>query len=262
MVSTAVPALAQNEEDETLAPNRVRMESLVILAPRMAPVGEEVSMTVFQRSTQGKVKDAAVWALTRQNADALKEQLTQLKEEGNGSLQEVDWESLVSPIGIFLGTTNGSGRLEYTFTEGGRYQLIAIKGGYFPGRTGIAIRNIRDALAIMAPRMAPVSEEVGMTVFQRSTQDAVKDAAVWALTRENADALKEKLAQLKEEGNGSTSDVDWESLVSPIGIFLGTTNGSGQLQYTFTEGGRYHLVTIKGGYAPGHAGINIRDNCE
>ena len=258
MVSTAVPALAQNEEDETLVPNRVRMESLVILAPRMAPVGEEVSMTVFQRSTQGKVKDAAVWALTRQNADALKEQLTQLKEEGNGSLQEVEWESLVSPIGIFLGTTNGSGRLEYTFTEGGRYQLIAIKGGYFPGRTGIAIRNIRDALAILAPRMAPVGEEVSMTVFQRSTQGKVKDAAVWALTRQNADALKEQLTQLKEEGNGSLQEVEWESLVSPIGIFLGTTNGSGQLQYAFTEGGRYHLVAIKGGYAPGHAGINIR----
>jgi len=70
--------------------------------------------------------------------------------------------------------------------------------------------------------------------------------------------LKEQLTQLKEEGNGSLQEVDWESLVSPIGIFLGTTNGSGQLQYTFTEGGRYHLITIKGGYAPGHAGINIR----
>ena len=257
MVSTAVPALAQNEEG-AVAPNHVSKDALAIIAQRMAPVGEEVSMTVFQRSNQGPVNDAAVWALTHQNAEALKEQIAQLREAGNGSLQDVDWESLVSPIGIFLGTTKGNGKLEHAFTQGGRYLLVAIKGGYIPGRTGIAVRNIRDALAILAPRMVPVGEEVSMTVLQRSNQDPVKDAAVWALTHQNAEALKEKLAQLREEGNGSVQDVDWESLVSPIGIFLGTTKGNGKLEHAFTQGGRYLLVAIKGGYIPGRTGINIR----
>ena len=142
MVSTAVPALAQNEEG-SVAPNHVPKTALAIIAPMMAPVGEEVSMTVFQRSNQNPVKDAAVWALTHQNAETLKEQIAQLREEGNGSLQDVDWESLVSPIGIFLGTTKGNGQLEHTFTEGGSYVLVTIKAGYSPGRTGINIRAPR-----------------------------------------------------------------------------------------------------------------------
>jgi len=257
LASTAVPALAQDEEGSA-ATNHVPKSALAIIAPRMAPVGEEVSMTVFQRSNQNPVNDAAVWALTHQNAEALKGKLAQLREEGNGSVQDADWESLVSPIGIFLGTTKGNGKLEHAFTQGGRYMLIALKGGYIPGRTSIAIKNIRDALAILAPRMAPVGEEVSMTVLQRSNQKPVNDAAVWALTRQNAEALKEKLAQLREEGNGSVEDADWESLVSPIGIFLGTTKGNGQLEYAFTEGGSYVLVTIKAGYIPGRTGINIR----
>jgi len=115
-------------------------DALAILAPRRAPVGEEVSMTVFQRSTQDPVKDAGVWALTQENAEVLKGEIAKLKEEGNVSAQELDWESLVSGLGIPLGTTKGNGRLEYTFTEEGRYLLVAIKEGYIPGRTGIAIK--------------------------------------------------------------------------------------------------------------------------
>ena len=135
LVSTAVPALAQNEEEQTVVPKSIP-DALAILAPIRAPVGEEVSMTVFERSTQDPVKDAGVWALTQENAEVLKEEIAKLKEEG----KEPDHEALVSGLGIPLGTTKGNGRLEYTFTEGGRYLLVAIKEGYIPGRTGIAIR--------------------------------------------------------------------------------------------------------------------------
>ena len=154
LASTAVPSLAQSEQEEGTGPNPVPRPALAVIAPRMAPVGEEVSMTVFQRSTQEPVKDAGVWALTRENAETLKAKIAELREEGNGSLQELDWESLVSPLGIFLGTTNGNGRLEHTFAEGGRYLLIAIEQGYIPGRTGIAIRVPRSIEPLEAPSSA------------------------------------------------------------------------------------------------------------
>jgi len=90
LVSTAVPALAQNEEEPRVGPKSIP-DALAILAPRWAPVGEEVSTTVFQRSTQDPVKDAGVWALTQENAEGLKGEIAKVKEEGNVSAQELDW---------------------------------------------------------------------------------------------------------------------------------------------------------------------------
>ncbi|MFC2003533.1 hypothetical protein ACFLV4_06305 [Chloroflexota bacterium] len=113
LVSTAVPVLAQSEEQEVAEPHRVPRAGLAIIAPRRAPVGEEVSMTVFQRDTQDPVKDAAIWALTRENAESLKQKIAELREKGNSPIQDLDWESPVGALGIFLGTTKGNGQLRY-----------------------------------------------------------------------------------------------------------------------------------------------------
>ena len=120
-------------------------EALAIQAPRRAPFGESVTMTVFQRGTEDPVKDAGIWAITRENAESLRERIAELREEDENAIRELDWESLVSGYGFFLGTTHGNGQLKYAFTEEGGYLLIAIKPGYLPGRTGIAIRNIPEA---------------------------------------------------------------------------------------------------------------------
>jgi len=136
LVATAVPVLAKNGDVEVAGPQPALRAALAILAPRIAPVGEEVTMTVFQRSTQDPVKDAGVWALTREEAEELKAEIARLREEG----EKPDYESLVSARGIFLGATHGNGQLKHTFTEGGWYLLVAVKEGYIPGRTGIAIK--------------------------------------------------------------------------------------------------------------------------
>ncbi len=258
LTSTAVPALAQSDEGRAVRPKPVHREELAIVAPRMAPVGEEVSMSVFERRTQNPVKDAAIWALTRESAETLKERIAEIREASDNATRDLDWESLVSDLGIFLGTTHGNGQLKYTFEEEGRYLLIALKEGYRPGRTGIAIRTLPDALAIEAPRRATPGEAVTMTVFQRGSEDPVKDAAVWALTREEAETLKARIAEIREASDNVSRDLDWESLVSNLGIFLGTTNGSGKLRYTFEEEGRYLLIALKEGYRPGRTGIAIK----
>lgn len=230
--------------------------ALAIEAPRMAPPGEEVTMTVFQRGTQEPIKDAGVWALTRENAEAMQADVASVMEADE--VAEPDYESLANIYGTFLGTTNGSGQLKHTFDEAGFYVLVAVKRGYIPGRTGIAIRTIRQALAIDAPRAALVGEDVTMTVFQRGTLEPVKDAGVWAITREDADAMREEMDSLRDENGALTAEMDYESMMNIYGIFLGTTNGSGQLKHAFDEAGWYLLVAVKGGYIPGFAPIGIR----
>ena len=257
LVSTAVPVLAQSEGEAPGGTSPIFRAGLAIVAPGVAPVGEEVSMTVFDRQNQLPVKDAGIWALTQENAEILKVEIDRLREESAASIQELDWESLVSGYGFFLGMTQGNGQLKYTFAEEGGYVLIAIKQGYYPGRTFIAIRTIPVALAIQAPKRASSGEEVTMTVLQKGTGEPVKDAGVWAITRDNAEVFRAEIARLKEESTGSGQELNIEPLVSAYGFFLGTTHGKGQLNCAFSEAGWYLLVAVKGGCIPGGTGIAI-----
>jgi len=257
LITAAAPVLAQNEEDTTAAARPQLRNGLAVLAPLRAPVGKAVTMTVLARSTAEPVAGAGIWALTREEAEALREEMTAMRESTDTALAETDWESAVSVRGIFLGRTGDNGKLDYTFDEEGRYVLIAIKKGYVPGRTSIAINDLPRALAIRAPQRAPVGEEVTMTVLQRGTEEPVEGAGIWALTREEAEALREEMTAMRESTDTALAEADWESVVSVRGIFLGRTDPDGELDYAFDEEGRYLLVAVKRGYFPGHKGIAI-----
>jgi predicted component of type VI protein secretion system len=252
---TVTPTLAQGETESPL--DVTPRQALGIKAPRVTSPGEEVTIHVFQRGTEEAVKDAGVWALTRENAELLKEELIGLREQGVKPA-DIDFESIVSGYSIyFLGYTNGSGQVKYTFEEPGGYLLVALKDQYRPGMARLCVREIPDALGIEAPRVAPLGEQVTIHVFQRGTEEAVKDAGVWALTRDNAELLKEELVGLREQGV-KPADIDFESIVSGLSIyFLGTTNGSGNVKYTFEEPGGYLLVAVKQNYIPGFSPIKI-----
>ncbi len=115
----------------------------------------------------------------------------------------------------------------------------------------------RPRLAIQAPRTAPVDETVTITVSDRLNQEAVKDADVWALTRDEAIALREEVNALREQGT-PREEIDFPSLVGAHGTLIGTTNGNGQLKHSFDEPGGYLLVAVKADYLPGFARIGIR----
>jgi hypothetical protein len=258
-LATVVPAMAQTEGEVSGSARPVFKVGLAIVAPRMALVSDEVSMTVFNRQNQVPVNDVGIWALTRENADILKGETDRLKEGNAAAVQALDWESLVSGYGIFLGVTKGNGQLKYTFQEASGHVLMAIHPEYFPGRTFISIRSIPIALEIQAPKRAPSEEVVTMTVLQRGTVEPVKDAGIWAITRENAEALNAEITRLKDESASSLQELDWESLAGIYGFFLGSTKGNGQLSFTFAEEGGYLLLAIKPGYFPGRAFIAIRN---
>ena len=231
--------------------------ALAIDAPRRVEVGEDVTITVFQRGTEDPVKDADVWAFTREEAESLKTSMASVREVGDSAAIDAAIEEAVSVLGIFLGTSNGAGKVTYAFENDGGYVLLARKHGFSPGWKPIVIGTVPKALALDAPRRAKVGEDVTITVFQRGTEDPIKDAGVWTFTREDAESLKTDIASIRESGDQDTIDAAIEEAVSVHGISLGTTNGAGKVKYTFEDAGGCLLVAFERGYFPGWRPIVI-----
>jgi hypothetical protein len=214
-------------------------------------------MTVYQRGTGQPVEKAGVWAATRDKVEALKQDIAALRESDSVSAAEMDYESMANIYGIYLGHTDENGQLSHAFEEAGGYLLVAVKRGYIPGFAPIRIGDTPKALAIRAPQSAKVGEEVTMTVYQRGTGEPVEKAGVWAVTRDNVEALKQNMTALRENDTISAAEMDYESMANIYGIYLGHTDENGQLSHAFEEAGGYLLVAIKGGYIPGFASIRI-----
>jgi len=260
LIMGPMTALAQSDEATDAArPKPFWKGSLAIVAPRLAPVGQEISMTVFLRVNQEPFPDAGVWALTRERAEVLKEELAALREQNGLASADNDLEDIISIHGTFIGRTDENGKLYHTFAEAGHYLLAAVKKHYFPGFTRINIGTLPRALGIEAPRRAPVGEDVTMTVFQRRTEEPVEDAGIWALSREEAEVLRQEMTALREDTSVAVEEKDYESLVSIHGDFLGRTGEDGELSYAFSSEGIYLLVGVKKGYFPGVTIIGVRD---
>ncbi len=257
LVSTPLTALAQGEEQGADKDRPQPKGALAIVAPWGGFVGKELQMTVFLRENQEPFPGAGVWAVTREEMQALKEDLAKLREDASQPADEKDYEKVIEARGIFLGRTNGDGKLKHIFEQAGQYILVAAKRGYIPGFTHIGIRELIKALGIQAPKRVPVGEKVTMTVFERITQNPVEDAGIWAVTRDQLEALKEEAQKLKEDTSIPAEEKDYEALVKAYGIFLGKTDKHGKLDYTFNEAGGYLLIAVKKGYVPGFAPLGV-----
>jgi hypothetical protein len=254
LLALMIPAsviLAQNQASGTATTSQPTIkDSLAIVAPRAAAVGQPISATVFQCSDQTPVEGAGVWAFTPYKAEAVKQQISKLR----GTLDAATVESTLGANGAFLGYTDASGKVWHTFSESGRFVLATYKAGYWPDWRIIAVGVkpvVWQALSIDAPRKANTGEQVTITVSERGTQEPVKDARVWALTREQAESLKNEIAASRQSGDQATLRALIEDSLNSNGIFLGSTNGSGKVHYKFEKAGVYILVTYKAGYWPG-----------
>jgi len=233
-------------------------EALVVNAPRTAPVGEIVAIGVSERGTGEAVEGAFVFALSRDNAVALNEEMTQIREAGEIAAVDIDYKALADVYGELIGITDEYGEVRNAFDEAGWYLLLAVEPDYLPGFAPIRIGTLPKALGIRAPRMARTGEEVTMGVFERRTQSPVEGAGVWAVSRDNIDALKAQMAQLREGTVTANAEMDYESLVSLVGEFIDWTDENGEVRHTFDEPGLYLLVAVKRGYYPVFTPIVIR----
>ena len=97
-------------------------------------VGEEVTITVFDRTTGEPVEGAAVWAMPRVNSGRLKSELPKLREYGNAVATIEEFKALLGDAVVggevaLFGRTDQDGRVTHTFAEAGRYFLVAFKPG-------------------------------------------------------------------------------------------------------------------------------------
>ncbi len=253
------PVTAMAADEETVAGNSAYPDtgSLAIVAPRIAEVNQQISMTVFLRWNQEPFEGAGVWVFTREQADILREEVRQLSQDNTTAIEDKDYEALASVHGTFIGTTGADGKLYYSFADRGVYVLAAVKRGYFPGFTSILVGSRPAALAIDAPQKAAVDEMVTMTVTQKDTGGVVEGAGIWAITREKVEALNTEIKSLRENAEIAVEDIDFESLADIYGEFLGRTDLNGQLSHAFSVEDTYLLLSVKRGYIPGRTVIRI-----
>ncbi|MFC2027205.1 hypothetical protein ACFLU3_00825 [Chloroflexota bacterium] len=256
LLTSVAPAVAENEK-EVGSDNQSVVKALGIDTPRRALVRNEITITIFERGTQKPVSGAGVWAISPDKTSDFQSAVAEIDIKNTA---DQEYESMCNLYGEFLGKTSGQGELKHAFVETGRYLLVATKNHYYPGFSQINIYEKPKALGVRAPRVARVDTDVTMTVFDRFTNQPVQGAGVWAFSRENAEAIKGEISNIRAEIKDSAMEYDYESLMNIYGEFLGRTNDEGQLTHGFDETGKYILVTWKPGYWPGFAQISIKEN--
>ncbi|MEE8354066.1 MAG: hypothetical protein V3S10_06365, partial [Dehalococcoidales bacterium] len=160
LVSASVPVLADSDDSTAVAETDrgARHPALAIDAPQHAEVDETFTITVSDRASGDAVKGAVVWALTREQAEALKTEVDAARANEDPSAVEAAIDSAVTIHGIRLGTTNGAGKLNASIAEAGGYLLVTLKPDYRPGFKPIGIGMRPKVLAIDAPQHAEVDE--------------------------------------------------------------------------------------------------------
>ena len=145
-------------------------------------------------------------------------------EEIEGATIEID--------GVSKGTTNEGGEFQYTFNEGGLYEITAEKNGYTDSFSYLLnIIEIESWLTIDSIIPSKVDEEITITVRENIIGETVNGASV----------------SIKKNLTGYSYD------------FIGTTDGTGSISYTFDEGGSYLIKAEKDGYVDGFGSIIITD---
>ena len=250
MVAISSIGVAVAQEETELVESDAFVRVLAVSVPRSAQVDEQITISVTDRVTGVAVEGAGVYAIGWRMGSLLN--------------IEVD-ETADSPWGYscqFLGETDGSGVVVHTFSRVGRYLIVATMDEYGPG---LALLNVRPSvlgrLQIVAPGRSAVDQPVTIRIVERNGGGNVSEADVWAIkmparisaydwdfSRIDNDARK-----LLEE----SEDGDVKALLERIGEYLGETGEDGGLTHTFTEVGRYLLLSTKSGYVPGIESITI-----
>ncbi len=236
------------------------IKALGIEAPKRIAPGAEITINVFDRLTQDKVEGAGIWAVTKENIEVLKAAAQAFKEDTSITAAEKDYEALVKAYAIFLGQTDKHGQLKYTFDETGGYLLVAVKQGYIPGFSPLAVISTPKALSIKAnPPQAHVCKNIILNVFDHANSDPVEGASLWAVSKEQVEALKAAVRALNEDKTLSLEEKDYEAVIKLYGTFLGKTDPDGKLDITFSQAGNYLLVAVKKGCIPGFTVIPIKE---
>jgi hypothetical protein len=253
LIATPLAIMAQGQTAANTSRINFPKVHLAIIQPWGVRVGQEMQLTVFERLNQGPAEEAGVWIVSKDKIDAVKQAIKGLAAQGLANINEANYENILNAKGTFLDHTDSHGKIFHTFTEAGNYALVALKPGYLPGYSVLAVR---DLMAISAPKKAAPRETVIITVNQKDTSDPVIEAEVWVVDSSEIKTVKEKVAQVRITNKGNLQNVDWESELRNLATKIGHTDNNGQITNQF-DTGKYLLVAVKPGSVPAYTGIAI-----
>jgi len=234
----------------------VLQDRLVIKAPDRAAVDEPVNLGVFEKNSGNAIYGADVWAIELPGIISIRENpptiggIEELIEELRNA-EKGDVTDILNTRGEHLGQTDTEGMLEHTFTETGRYMLVAAENEHVPAFKALAI--VADkALAVKAePGRSAIGEDITFTVLTKGTGAAVSGADLYVvefpLFRSTSMNIKDLI----------TREAALQQFAIDNGVQIGTTNEEGQYVHQFDAAGVYLVVGIKDEYMPGFTFIPV-----
>jgi hypothetical protein len=114
---------------------------LVIKGPESAVVGETSLFSLTDKASTETVAGVQVWAIAKADLPALKAALKKDFLAPRGDLSEADWNAILKSKARLLGATDQNGQVEGTFTQEGKYLVLAVMEGKIAGLTLIVIES-------------------------------------------------------------------------------------------------------------------------
>jgi hypothetical protein len=232
-------------------------DELGVKLPSRAKVDEQVSIKVVNRLTQNAEEGASVYALDY--TDTLKQVSPSVSavNETDQYYRAESYAELARSAGIYIGDTDSNGEVTYAFTSSGRYVIVAVKEGFIPGFNNINILGIvNGSLLLRVDDEVEVGEMVTMATIDRNTGESVANVDIYAY---KIDGFAASMGLMFREAFsfGSGARQNLAISVSEEGFYIGSTDESGILDYSFGEEGRYLLIAFKSGYGPDFERLNV-----
>jgi hypothetical protein len=114
---------------------------LVIDGPEKALSGDNVTFSVSEKETEAAAAEAEVWSVTKKDMPALKAALKKERLDHKNDPGNADWTGVLKAQAESLGTTGENGQLTCTFSQEGKYGLIAFLDGDLSGFFRIIIES-------------------------------------------------------------------------------------------------------------------------
>ena len=234
-------------------------KKLDIKAPASSPIGQPVTITVFDRRSQDVVEKASVYAVKANlivapsvNSETRKD----IPVESLNATEAEPYLSIAKQKGIFLGETGKSGTVVHTFTEGSLFVLVAFKEGYTPGFSRINILvPAQKILNIDAPEVAEVNQQFTIKVVDRASLSPVAKADVFAIKVSDI-PVTATLSGLANNKAVAVIPLDINEIKSR-GTFLGSSDENGIVTAELSASARYRLAAVRSDYLPGFDMIAI-----
>jgi hypothetical protein len=229
---------------------------LKVALPARARIDDNINIKVLNRYDGNPEEGAAVYALEYNSVVRELSPVVSSNETDISSRAEIYADMAIS-TGTYIGDTDENGEVTYAFGSTGQYLVVAIKEGFVPGFNKISILGmVNGSLLLRVQDEAKVNIPLIIATVDKATSDNVSDVDIYAYKMEGfAASLGFTFREAFSFGNTARQNLAMS--VSDNGFYIGTTDESGILEYTFNEEGQYLLIAFKAGYSPDFERIEV-----